>query len=179
MRRSFLVSCLLLLAFSVPATLRAQSAASMAPKTENGILKAADITPALFPDRVFYAGKTAPTEMRNTGGVRFANGKFFLAGIVDSSGYSTAIKDKYQFYLLVETPVELGGQQLKPGAYGAGFMEGKLLVTDLGGNDVFQVPAGRDTAMKRPVPLQVTAGTAEGTYRLYRGRDYVEFGQSQ
>jgi hypothetical protein len=171
---------LLLAALCVSASIQAQSpgSAGQAPQHET-VLAASDITPTLFPDRVFYHGKTATTEMRNTGGVRFADGSYFLAGIVDSSGYSTAVKEKYQFYLLVEVPVEFGGQQLKPGAYGAGFVSGNFLVTDLGGNDVFQVPANRDTDMKRPIPLQVIAGAAAGTYRLYRGRDFVEFRRAQ
>jgi len=177
--RSFLTALLLLLALCIPAVLEAQSAASTGQSSETQVLKPADIPPGLFPDRVFYAGKTAPTELRNTGGVHFANGKYFLAGIVDTSGYSTAVKDKYQFYLLVETPLEFGGQQLKPGAYGAGFVKGNFLVSDLGGNDVLQVPANRDTDIKRPVPLQVLGGAGAGTYRLYRGRDFVEFRQSQ
>jgi hypothetical protein len=170
---------LLILAFCIPSNLKAQSAPASGPTSEPQILKPADIPPGLVPDRVFYHGKTAPTELRNSGGVRFADGSYFLASIIDSSGYSTAVKDKYQFYLLVETPVEFGGQQLKPGAYGAGFVEGHFLVTDLGGNDVLQVPANRDAEMRRPVPLQVISGAGAGTYRLYRGRDFVEFRHTQ
>ncbi len=171
---------LLLLAFCIPATIEAQATGSTGQTPQNEtVLTAADINPNLFPDRVFYKGKTAPTEFRNTGGVRFSDGSHFLAGIIDSSGYSTAVKDKYQFYLLVETPVEFGTEQLKPGAYGAGFVSGNFLVTDLGGNDVLQVPGNRDTDMKRPVPLQVLAGAAGGTYRLYYGRNFVEFKRGQ
>ena len=70
----------------------------------------------------------------------------------------------------------MGGQTLKPGAYGIGFIEGsKLVVMDLGANDVFQVGSTKDSELKRPVPLQFAAGSAAGTYRLYKGRDYVEF----
>jgi len=46
---------------------------------------------------------------------------------------------------------------------------------DIGANDVLQVSSAKDADMKRPVPLQVVAGSAAGTYRLYKGRDYVEF----
>lgn len=139
------------------------------------ILKAADITTKIFPERVFYQGKTAPTEMRNTGGIHFADGAYFLAGLVDNSGYSTAVKAKYQAYLLTEVPLEFGGHQLKPGAFGGGFVSGSFVVTDLGAHDVFRAPAAHDTAIKRPVPLQVLPGSTAGTYRLYHGRDYVEF----
>jgi hypothetical protein len=177
--RSLQTFFLLTLAFCFAATAKAQSAASgNVSESKESVLKATDITSQLFPERVFYQGKTAPTEHRNTGGVHFADGTYFLAGIVDTSGYSTSVREKYQAYLLTEVPVEFGGQLLKPGAYGAGFVDGNFIVTDLGGHDVFQVPAKRDSDIKRPVPLQVIRDTT-GTYRLYRGRDYVEFRRTQ
>ena len=140
------------------------------------ILKAADITPKVFPERVFFRGQSAPVQFRNSGGVRFADDLYVLAGMVDSSGYSTAIKEKYQAYLLNEVTLEIGGQTLKPGAYGIGFLNGgKFVVMDLGANDVLQTASQHDAEMKRPVPLQVVASPTSGSYRLYEGRDYVEF----
>jgi hypothetical protein len=178
--RHFKTIFLLVLAFCIPATAKAQSAASAgSSEGKDTVLKATDITTKLFPAEVFYQGKTAPAELRNAGGVHFADGAYFLAGLVDTAGYSTSVKEKYQAYLLVEVPVEVGGQLLKPGAYGAGFVGGNFVVTDLGAHDVFQVPAKHDADIKRPIPLQVTADTAAGTYRLYHGRDYVEFRRAQ
>jgi hypothetical protein len=167
----------LMFALCTAATLRAQSAASSASSANTeSVLKGPDITASnLFPDRVFYRGKTASAQLRNTGGVHFADGFYFLAGLVDTSGYSTAVVEKYQAYLLTEVPLEFDGRQLRAGAYGAGFVGGNFLVTDLGAHDVFQVPAKHDTEIKRPVPLQVIAGPVDGAYRLYRGRDFVEF----
>jgi hypothetical protein len=107
------------------------------------ILKAADITPKIFPERVFFRGQSAPVQFRNTGGVHFADDLYVLAGMVDSSGYSAAIKEKYQAYLLNEVSLEIGGQTLKPGAYGIGFLNGaKFVVMDLGANDVLQEGTG-------------------------------------
>jgi hypothetical protein len=140
------------------------------------VLKAADISPKLFPERVYFRGQTAPVQLRNTAGVHFADDFYVLAGMVDSSGYSTAIKEKYQAYLLNEVTLEIAGQTLKPGAYGVGFLNGgKFVVMDLGANDVLQAASQRDAEMKRPVPLQVVASATAGSYRLYAGRDYVEF----
>jgi hypothetical protein len=140
------------------------------------VLKAADITPKIFPERVFFRGQSAPVQFRNSGGVHFADDLYVLAGMVDSSGYSTGIKEKYQAYLLNEVTLEIAGQTLKPGAYGIGFLNGgKFVVMDVGANDVLQVPSQHDAEMKRPMPLQVVASATAGTYRLYAGRDYVEF----
>lgn len=140
------------------------------------VLKAADVTPKIFPESVFYHGQVAPVQMRNTGGVHFADGLYILAGLVDNSGYSTSVRAKYEGYLLVEVPLQIGGETLKPGAYGFGFLEGsKFLVTDLGGNDVLQAAGQRDAELKHPVPLQVLAAADGNGYRLYKGREYVTF----
>jgi hypothetical protein len=152
-----------------------QKAADTAPAKE-GILTAADIGNKLLPEKVFFRGQIAPVQARNTGGVRYADGFLVFAGLVDSSGYSTGIREKYQAYLINEVPVEIGGQTLKPGAYGIGFLDGgKFVVMDVGANDVLQAASMKDAEMKRPVPLQFVAGAGVGNYRLYHGRDYVEF----
>ena len=140
------------------------------------VLKAADITAKLFPERVFFRGQSAPVQFRNTGGVRFADNFYVLAGMVDNSGYSTSIREKYQAYLLNEVTLEIGGATLKPGAYGFGFLgDGKFVAMDIGANDVLNGSSQRDAELKRPVPLQVVASSTAGTYRMYAGRDYFEF----
>jgi len=171
----FLVLSMLFLTFSIR-YLQTAMAGDPSAEGKEVILKAADITPKIFPERVFFRGQSAPVQFRNSGGVHFADDLFVLAGMVDSSGYSTAIKEKYQAYLLNEVTLEIGGQTLKPGAYGIGFLNGgKFVVMDLGANDVLQAASQRDPEMKRPVPLQVVASATAGSYRLYAGRDYVEF----
>lgn len=154
----------------------AQSALAAPPGTESA-LKAADITNKIFPDQVFFRGQVAPVQMRNTGGVRFADDVYVLAGMIDNSGYSSDIRQKYQAYLISEVSLNVAGQKLAPGAYGVGFVQGKFVVMDLGAHDLFQVDSSRDADMKRPVPLQVV--NSSGKYRLYAGRDYVEFGRAQ
>ncbi len=142
----------------------------------DAVLKASDISPKIFPERVFFRGKVAPVQLRNTGGVHFADDFYVLAGLVDNAGYSTGLKEKFQAYLLNEVTLEIGGKTLKPGAYGFGFLEGgKFIVMDLGANDALEASGQRDAEMKRPVPLQVVASSTAGSYRLYAGRDYVEF----
>jgi hypothetical protein len=169
----FLSLFLLLLAFS----LRPMPAveAGGVPAGQDTVLKAADITPKLFPEQVFFRGKVAPAQLRNTGGVHFADDLYVLAGLVDNSGYSTAIREKYQAYLLSEVTLEIGGQTVKPGAYGFGFVSGKFILMDLAANNLMEAAGQHDAEMKRPVPLQVEASAAAGGYRLYVGRDFIEF----
>ena len=83
--------------------------AGNAPAGQDVVLKAADISPKIFPEHVFFRGQAAPAQLRNTGGVHFADDFYVLAGLVDSSGYSTAIREKYQAYLLNEVTLEIGG----------------------------------------------------------------------
>jgi len=154
---------------------QAQKATEAAPAKET-VLQAAEVGGKVFPDKVFFRGQLASVQARNSGGVHYADDFFVMAALVDSSGYASGIKEKYQGYLITEVPLEIGGQALKPGAYGFGFIEGnRLVVMDLAANDVLQVGSAKDTEMKRPVPLQFVAGREAGNYRLYKGRDYVEF----
>lgn len=163
------------LILAMAASSLAQEQKSTAAPAKEGVLKATEVGDKLFPDKVFFRGQVASVQSRNTGGVRYADGFLVLAGLVDNSGYSSGLKEKYQAYLINEVPIEIGGQTLKPGAYGFGFIEGnKLAVMDLAANDVLQVSSTHDADIKRPVPLQFAAGSEAGKYRLYKGRDYVE-----
>src|SRR6266446_3548453 len=99
--------------------------------------------------------------------------------LVDNTGYSTGIREKYQAYLITEVTLQFGAQDLKPGAYGVGFIEGgKFVVLDLAANELFRAASQKDTEIKRPVPLQVTTSDT-GKYRLYTGRDFVEFSRAK
>jgi hypothetical protein len=168
----FATSILLLMAGSVS---HSQTPAAATPQPE-AVLKPTEVTPKFLPERVFFRGQSAPVQQRNSGGVRFSDGFFFLVGLVDNSGYSSSIREKYQGYLITEVSLEIAGQTLKPGAYGCGFLEGnKFVVMDLGANDVLNGTSAKDAEMKRPVPLQVLAVKDAGKYRLYHGREYVEF----
>ena len=125
---------------------------------------------------VNFRGQVGTAQMRNAGGVRYTDGFLVLAALVDTSGYGSGIKEKYQAYLITDVAIELGGQTLKPGAYGCGFIDNnKFAVMDLGANDLFQVTSTKDAEIKRPIPLQFVATSESGKYRLYHGRDFVEF----
>lgn len=149
------------------------SAAQSAP----AILHAAEAS-KLLPDSVYYAGKSAGTQLRNSAGIQFPGNHYTLAVLVDTSGYSTAVAQKYQGYLLTEVPLEFGGHRLPPGAYGFGFVSGHFGVMDIGNHDLLQAPTTHDQQMKRPVPLQIL-DAASGSYRLCSGRDCVVFQSAQ
>jgi hypothetical protein len=164
-KRFVKVAALAVMAVAVmtPGTMKAQGGGT--------ILKPAD-TQKLLPASVFYRGQSATTQLRNSGGVKFADGFYVLATLVDTSGYSTDLQSKYQAWFVTEVPIKVGGQTLPAGVYGAGFVGGKFVVTDVGAHDVLSVSSADDAELKRPMPLQVIADPAGG-FRLYALRHYV------
>ncbi len=166
------------IALIVLAVVLVPSAIVGAPEGKESALKASEITGKIFPAQVFFRGQVAPVQMRNTGGIHFGDDAYVLAGLVDSSGYSSDIRQKYQGYLITEVALQVGGQKLPVGAYGIGFLaEDKFVAMDLGAHDVLQGSSTKDAEIKRPVPLQIVS--SGGKYRLYVGRDYVEVGRAQ
>ncbi len=140
-----------------------------------GSVLTSDDVKKMLPASLYYKGQAAPAQARNSGGVKFSDGFYVLATLVDTSGYSSDVQTKYQAYFITEVPLKIGGQNLPAGAYGVGFIGGdKFVVTDVGGHDVLTVSSASDDAMKRPRPLQIVADPAGG-YRLYAGRRYVTF----
>src|SRR5215831_1975140 len=47
--------------------------AGNSPAGQDTVLKAADISNKIFPEQVFFRGKVAPAQLRNAGGVHFAD----------------------------------------------------------------------------------------------------------
>ncbi len=173
------ISALILFAITIPVL--AQSTSATAQPTV-GILHPSDLS-GILPGTVFFRGQSATTQLRNSGGVRFEDGSLMLAALVDNSGYSSGIQQKYQAYLLTEVTLDFGGKKLPPGAYGVGILRNdedrKFVVMNLAAQDVFQTAAGNDEKLHRPVPLQIVEGNEAGQYRLYLGRNYVDFQRAQ
>ena len=139
-----------------------------------------DQASAILPAAVFFRGQSASIQGRNSAGIRHASGKLVLATLIDTSGYSSAIKQTYQAYLLTELPLSFGGKRLGPGAYGFGYLEdGHAVVMDLGGNELLRANLTRDSSLARPTPLQILPGPSGGEYRLYLGRSYVALTPSE
>ncbi len=125
-----------------------------------------------IPAEFFFSGQKAPVQLRNAVGLQLADGKMALAALVDASGYSTAIRQKYQGMLITEMKLNLGGAELAPGEYGFGFTaEGKFVVMDVASNDVLSTASQTDQALQHAVPLKLVED-GEG-YKLYAGKNWV------
>ena len=156
-----LVVALALLAITVSAT--AQDRAT--------ILTGTELT-KVVPTGFYFQGLSAPTQMRNSAAARFGTTRFVIAGLVDTSGYSADVREKYVGFLITDSEITLNGTSLPAGAYGFGFAtQGKMTVMDLAGKDLLSVDITNDKALRRPRPLMMAADP--GGVRLYNGRNYV------
>jgi hypothetical protein len=134
------------------------------------VLSADELKKAI-PQEYFFAGQKAPVALRNSVGFKTTSGKMVLAALVDTSGYATSIKEKYQGLLITETKLTVDGNSLEPGQYGFGFVDNKFLVMNVTASDVFSAGSMMDDQVKHAVPLKLEK-SGDG-YRLYAGKAYV------
>ncbi len=77
----------------------------------------------VIPTTFYFEGLSAPTQMRNSAAARFGSKRYVIAGLVDTSGYSTDVRAKYQGFFITDSPITVGGKDLAAGAYGFGFSD--------------------------------------------------------
>lgn len=165
-RRSISLAVFLTLVFALAATANAQNE-KRAPEILDE--KAAAV---IVPTSFYFAGQSAPTQIRNSAVARLAKDRHVIAGMVDTSGYSTEISDKYEGFFITDSPVFIGGKELATGAYGFGFSSaGKIRIFDLSGKEIMWAETKNDAELKRPRPLMMSAGS-DGV-RFYKGKNYA------
>ena len=146
-------------------------ASAVAQQVSKHVLNSDELKKAV-PTEYFFRGQKAPVQVRNAVGFQLADGKMMLAALVDASGYSTAIQQKYQGMLITEANLSIGGSVLKPGQYGFGFSaDGKFVVMDVANNDALSAPSQTDAALQHAVPLKLVEDGAG--YKLYAGKKWV------
>src|ERR1043165_5536647 len=119
------------------------------------VLEGDDLT-RVVPTGFYFEKQSAPTQMRNTAAVQWGRGeraRLVIAGLVDTSGYSSEVRAKYQGFFINDAPVMVGGRMLPTGAYGFGFTgNGRIRIFDVSGRQGLAAPALRDAQMPRPPP---------------------------
>ncbi len=140
-------------------------------KTSYEVLTDASLT-KIVPTSFYFAGQSAQTQARNSAAAKLGENRFVVAGLVDTSGYSTEISGKYEGFFITDSPVTIGDKLLGIGAYGFGFAKGnKLNIFDLSSKQILSVATINDNELKRPRPLMMMPD-AKGI-RFYKGKDYV------
>ncbi len=161
--RSAIALALIFVVFFVSGSANAQDAGT--------VLAGAELT-RVVPPGFYFQGQSAPTQMRNAAAARFGAKRYVIAGLVDTSGYAADVREKYQGFLVTDSPIKIGESELGTGAYGFGFTgDGKFVVLDLSGKEILSTTASPDKELKRPRPLMMSR-VADGI-RLYGGRSYV------
>jgi hypothetical protein len=154
------------------------------PATAQGVFKVekGEAFNKIVPRDFVLEENAIPTEKRNTVLVFTPTGARVLAGLLDTSGYSSQVQQKYLGMLIAEGNVEVCGHQIAVGSYGFGLAkapgaaEGKASVFMLynqAGKKVLSCTAKWDSELKSPRPLQIVV-SGGGAARLYVSRNWVE-----
>jgi hypothetical protein len=129
-------------------------------------------TAKVVPTSFYFAGQSAPTQMRNSAAARIGKDRLIIAGLVDTSGYSTEISGKYEGFFITDSLIKIGNRNLGTGAYGFGFSkDGKVNIFDLSGKQILSASVQTDSEIKRPRPLQMISD-ARGI-RFYKGKNFI------
>jgi hypothetical protein len=126
----------------------------------------------------YLEGNAIPTQKRNAVVLKGADAKHLIFSLLDTSGYSSEIQQKYTGMMIVERKITVGTAAVGTGAYGLGLVKptpaegpAKLIVYDVSGAKVAETATQYDAKIAQPVPLQVTT---EGGAKLYLTRYWVE-----
>jgi hypothetical protein len=128
----------------------------------------------VVPDSYFFRGMSATTQLRNSSAIHYPDDFYVIAGLVDTSGYSTDVKAKYNGLFITEKTLKFGSSTLGPGQYGMGYTaDGKFHILTVDGNELLVADIVTDEKLARPQPLKIVMDGA--TAKLYLGKKYVTF----
>ena len=126
----------------------------------------------VVPDSYFFRGLSATTQLRNSSAIHYPDDFYVVVGLVDTSGYSSDVKAKYNGFFITEKKLAFGSSTLVPGQYGMGYTaDGKFHILDVAGNELLIADITADDKLARPQPLKIVMDGA--TAKLYLGKKYV------
>lgn len=125
----------------------------------------------VVPQSFYFEGQVAPTQMRNASAARLGAKRHVIAALVDTSGYSDDVREKYQGFFIIDSRINLGDGVMPAGAYGFGFNGDRFNLLDVGGKVLMSAHASQDRELARPRPLMLVK-SPDGL-RLYAGRSYI------
>lgn len=134
-----------------------------------------------LPRDFYLEGNAIPTQKRNAAMLKTAEGAGILFSLIDTTGYSSQVQEKYIGMLITEAGVALCGEPVEVGSYGFGLKkpaptsdeDATFYLYDQGGKQVTECSAKKDTEIKQPTPLQVVLEAGKPA-RLYLGRYWLE-----
>lgn len=123
----------------------------------------------------YLEGNSIPTERRNAALIKTPSGARVEFALLDTSGYSSAVQQKYSGMIISEGAISVCGVKLGVGSFGfgtrlphpSGSGEAQVFFYDQAGAKLGECSAAKDTQLKTPRPLQVMV--SGGKARLYLG----------
>jgi len=134
-----------------------------------------------LPKDFYLEGNAIPTQPRNAAMVKTPVGARVIFALMDTTGYSSQIQQKYIGMLITEGRLLICARQVRVGSYGFGLEkpaatsdeDAKFLLYNQAGRKVAECAAKKDNALAQPTPLQVVVKKGE-PLRLYLGRYWLE-----
>jgi hypothetical protein len=155
-----------------PSSLRAQGSFEL--------VRGEDFKKAL-PKEFYLEGNAIPTQERNAALLKTPAGARVLFALIDTTGYSSQIQQKYEGMLITEGNLSLCGTVVGVGSYGFGYTklpptsteDGKFFLYNQAGEKVAECATKKDAEIKQPNPLHVMVEKGKPA-KLYLGRYWLE-----
>jgi len=133
-----------------------------------------------LPRDFYLEGNSIPVQSRNAALLK-AGGSRVLFALIDTTGYSSQIQQKYIGMVISETSFSICGKSVHVGSYGFGLdrpletsnKDARFFLYNQAGEKIFDCDCKKDTKIIQPKPLQVML--MQGVPgRLYLGRYWME-----
>ncbi len=133
------------------------------------------------PADFYLEGNRIPVEKRNAALLKSDKGARVVLGLIDTSGYSSQIQQKYMGMLITETRISVCGNAIGVGSYGLGLdrpaptsnADAPFKIYNQAGEKVGECAAKKDDSVKQPKPLLVTAAKGAPA-KIYFGKYVVD-----
>jgi hypothetical protein len=122
-----------------------------------------------IPADFYLEGNRIPVEKRNAVLLKTPAGARVVLALIDTTGYSSQIRQKYIGMLISEGKISVCGISVGVGSYGFGLdtpkppsdENAKFMLYDQAGEKVGECAAKKDNSIKLPKPLAVTTAKGE------------------
>jgi len=133
------------------------------------------------PADFYLEGNRIPVEKRNAVLLKNPTGARLVLGLLDTTGYSSQIQQKYIGMIITEARISVCGNEIGVGSYGFGLerpaatsnADAPFRLYNQAGEKVGECAAKKDQSAKEPKPLTVVASKGTSA-KLYLGKYVIE-----
>ena len=133
------------------------------------------------PTDFYLVGEHIPVEKRNAAVLKDAKGARLVLALIDTSGYTSQIQQKYLGMLITETKISVCGNAIGVGSYGFGLerpaatskADALFRIYNQAGEKVGECAAKKDDSVKQAKPLTVNTAKGEPA-KIYFGKYFIE-----